>query len=404
MSDRMKKEERLFFISYGLCLITSILYLSLYYQYFIGLPHRIISVVFILLAVLQELINHKFSIKSFVGLGICGLLFLLLQRVASSMGQSVTACICLYVYCARNISFRKIAKFTLWVSGVTMALVILSGYAGIIPNHIYQSGSRIREFLGFRYTLYPATILFNITCLYIYIRKQRITLLECGALLLINLWMYMKTDARTVFAMSVLLLLVAVLLKYAPEIMEKCKAIAWLMIFSFVICAVFSLSMTLAFDDSVPWMHTADRFLSGRLSLAQNSLNEYGVTAFGEELSWTGNGLDGYGQESTEAYTWVDCFYVQFLQRYGAVLFLAFLFITVIAMHEFYKAKAYHLMIIMACIALRCVIDDLSQYFYLNTFWIVVGIVFYRWSKRRIKKLKKRYLPRLEGLLKGQTH
>lgn len=67
-----------------------------------------------------------------------------------------------------------------------------------------------------------------------------------------------------------------------------------------------------------------------------------------------------------------------------------FLFITVIAMYEFYKAKAYHLMIIMTCIALRCVIDDLSQYFYLNTFWIAVGIVFYRWSKRGIAKMKKK--------------
>ena len=61
-------------------------------------------------------------------------------------------------------------------------------------------------------------------------------------------------------------------------------------------------------------------------------------------------------------------------------------------------------MIIMTCIALRCVIDDLSQYFYLNTFWIAVGIVFYRWSKRGIAKMKKRRLPRLEGLFNKQPH
>lgn len=401
MKDKIEKGERLFFASYGLCLVTSIFYLSMFYQYFIGLPHRIISVFFILLAVLQELINQKFSLKGFVGVGVCGLLFLLLQRVASGMGHSVTACICLYVYVARNIPFRKIAKFTLLVSGVTMAAVILSGYAGLIPNHVYQSGSRYREFLGFRYALYPATILFNMTCLYLYIRKRDITLLECGGLALVNLWMYLKTDARTVFAVAVVLVAASVVLKYAPRILEKRRVIAWLMILSFVICAVFSIGLTAAFDRSSPWMNKLDRALSGRLSLGQNSLNKYGVTALGEELSWTGNGLEPDGQEATEEYDWVDCFYVQILQRYGVILFAAFLFITAVAMRRFYKDGEIHLMIIMSCIALRCMLDDLSQYFYLNTFWLAAGIAFYGWFREKMDRVKQRCCPKKKVMADG---
>lgn len=398
---KIKKQEALYFISYGLCVFTSILYLTFYYPYFIGLPHRIASVIFVLLAVCQELINSKWNYRSLIGLGVCAVAFLYMQRTSSSMGQSIMACTVLYIYCGRNIPFHKIAKFTLLVSGATLILVILSSLIGIIPNYVISSGGRTREYLGFRYALYPASVLFNMTCLYVYVRKKKITLMECIILLAVNFGMYYKTDSRTTFMLAIVVLMGALVLKYAPSILEK---LVWPLIFSFVICGVISLGLTLGYNDSVPWMNSLNQALSNRISLGQNSLNEYGVSMFGEEIYWVGNGLNEKGEESTKTYTWVDCCYIQILQIYGVAFFAVFLFITVIAMYEFYKAKAYHLMIIMTCIALRCVIDDLSQYFYLNTFWIAVGIVFYRWSKRRIKKLKKRYLPRLEGLLKGQTH
>ena len=399
---RIKKREVLYFISYGLCVFTSILYLTFYYPYFIGLPHRIASVVFVLLAACQELINSKWSYKSLIGLGVCAVAFLYMQRTSSTMGQSIMACTVLYVYCGRNIPFRKIAKFTLLVSGAALILVISSSLVGIIPNYIVSSGGRTREYLGFRYALYPATVLFNMTCLYVYVRKRKITLIECIILVVINLGMYYKTDSRTTFVLAICVLIGALVLKYAPGIMEKWKFLVWPLIFSFVICGVVSLILTLGYNDSVPWMNSLNQVLSNRISLGQNSINEYGVSMFGEEIYWVGNGLNERGEESTRTYTWVDCFYIQILQIYGVAFFVAFLFITVIAMREFYKAKAYHLMVIMTCIAVRCVIDDLSQYFYLNTFWIATGIVFYRWSKRGIAKMKKRRLPRLEGLFNKQ--
>ena len=83
---RIKKREVLYFISYGLCVFTSILYLTFYYPYFIGLPHRIASVVFVLLAACQELINSKWSYKSLIGLGVCAVAFLYIQRTSSTMG------------------------------------------------------------------------------------------------------------------------------------------------------------------------------------------------------------------------------------------------------------------------------------------------------------------------------
>lgn len=199
------------------------------------------------------------------------------------------ACTVLYIYCGRNIPFHKIAKFTLLVSGATLILVILSSLIGIVSQLCNIIGWPDQRVSGLSVCTLPASVLFNMTCLYVYVRKKKITLMECIILLAVNFGMYYKTDSRTTFMLAIVVLMGALVLKYAPSILEK---LVWPLIFSFVICGVISLGLTLGYNDSVPWMNSLNQALSNRISLGQNSINEYGVSMFGEEIYWVGNGLN----------------------------------------------------------------------------------------------------------------
>lgn len=92
-----------------------------------------------------------------------------------------------------------------------------------------------------------------------------------------------------------------------------------------------------------------------------------------KNLVFVGNGLDMYGGKSTGMYNYVDCLYIQVVQKYGLILFIIVLFAITYALYRSYLAGDVYYLIIMTFIAGHCIIDDLPLYFYNNTFWLGIG-------------------------------
>ncbi len=129
--------------------------------------------------------------------------------------------------------------------------------------------------------------------------------------------------------------------------------------------------------------------MGNRLNLGQYSLLEYGISAWGKQIAWVGNGLDVYGNRATGSYLWVDCLYVQVLQRYGVIFFDYFL----ISNDNYYvgllsEKKNYMLLILLSLIAVHCMIDDLQLYLHYNTFWFAIGSLLLGRSNKKYIKLK----------------
>jgi len=117
----------------------------------------------------------------------------------------------------------------------------------------------------------------------------------------------------------------------------------------------------------------------------------------GQKISWVGNGLNAYGQKNVNMYTYVDCLYIQILQRYGIVFTSCWLIILTATIYRCYRTKDYHLMIILTLIAGHCIIDDLTLYIYFNTFWFAIGVLLVKTveanavaKKVRIKRSRRR--------------
>jgi len=160
------------------------------------------------------------------------------------------------------------------------------------------------------------------------------------------------------------------------------------LVFSYLICSGFFYGLTVTFSRNVLWMKNLNDFLGNRLNLGQYSLLEYGISAWGKQIAWVGNGLDVYGNRATGSYLWVDCLYVQVLQRYGVIFLIIFLLVMTITMWVCYQKKNYMLLILLSLIAVHCMIDDLQLYLHYNTFWFAIGSLLLGRSNKKYIKLK----------------
>lgn len=376
--EKLTVKESAFIIVYAIFLLFSTLSQSFYYRYFISIYKEIIAVCAFFL-ILLEIDSVKSNKSQLRGLIICLILFALTYMGSRGAIQNTVPAIFLFVYGARKIRYEKIARFTLVMSAILLAFVILSAYGGLIENYVFTKRAngalRTRHYLGFRYALYAPTFYFNIACLLVFLRREKITIWECLIIGGIAYWLYRKTDARMTYYLVLLLLLSSLLIKVFPNVFVKRKKLIKGFICIYPVSFALSIGLTLKYSPSVPWMRNLNTFLGKRLSLGQMSIRTYGIPFLGRNIKWVGSGLDAYGVRSTETYTYVDSFYVQVLQHYGVLFIVLLLGIMVFVMLKIYNQNDLHLFVILSLIALHFIIDDLQLYLYYNTFWFAIANV-----------------------------
>lgn len=370
--QKFRNNEKLFFVAYTIYMIIFILNHTFYWKYFPEKADRYALLVCVVVLAMNELISvSKINFRTMFGLIICLSLFIITY---STNGNAVAGMI-VFVYCARNISFEKISKYTVLITSVMVGFVVLSSWIGIIDDFIEYGENRIRHYLGFRYSLYSSALIFNITLLIIYSKNIYIKYREILMLFMINYFVFYFTNSRLSFVLSMVSLGVAIIYKKFYAYLQKKQLIYNLLVLSYLLCAVVFYGLTVTYSSGVQWKKAINDFLGGRLLLGQTSLFQYGVTLFGQQIPWVGNGLGVDGTRTPGAYLWVDCLYIQVLQRYGIVFLILFLAILTLAMYHCYKQKKFLLMIMLSLVALHCMIDDLQLYLQYNTFWFAIGMV-----------------------------
>lgn len=373
--DLLTGGDRLYFLSFGLFLITSILSTSFYYRYFIGYPYTWMQVACAVLLIAHEFRSGNWRYTDWKQLVVTAVMFGLAYYNSIGNLTRLVAFMFVYIYGARNIPFAKIVRFTLNTSIVTVCVVVFSGYLGIIENVVAAKGGRVREYLGFRYALFLPGILLNMTALWIYLKKDTVSLTGSAVWALVNWFVYYKTDSRISFVIAEVLLVAALLMRFLPKWMDKLQPLWAVMSSSFFLFGAFSLVMTLIYDSNLPWMRKLNSMLESRLSLGHRSVEEYGFTFFGQDIEWIGNGLDAFGNSVQGIYTYVDCMYVKILQRYGILFTLLLVILLSWSMYRMWKRREYHILLISASVAAHCVLDDLSFALHYNTFWIALGLI-----------------------------
>ena len=373
LCQRHLLEDILYFGSYGLFLITSLLSTSFYYRWFIGYPYTWIQIACLAMLIFREC-RIGCAKQNWTALAVLiGLAAFSLQFTIGNLTRLIPLMF-FYIYGARNIHFSRIARFSLWIGSIIVCFVVFSGYLGIIDNVVVAKGVRIREYLGFRYALYLPGILLNLTALWIYLRQDDLPIPGVLLWTAVNTFVYLRTDSRISFVLAEGLLAAALLLRFVPWFKTRLHGLWGCFAGFYILSAAFSFVFTGIYDGAVPWMRRLNSMLESRLSLGKRSLEDHGFGIFGKQISWVGHGLDAFGNSVDGTYTYVDCFYVKILQRYGALFTAGLLSLVTWAMIRLWKQKEYLILLICASVAVHCILDDLSFALHYNTFWIAMGV------------------------------
>ena len=373
---RYSLKNMLFYIPYVAYLLYSLLNTSFYAKY-INSYGKILFAFCVLLLILKEFLGARFTSRD----GLLALVLIVITGYFYMYFGLTQTLLPIFIYSARNMEVNKILRISYIISLVMLVFIILSSYLGIIQNYIYYSALRERQYLGFRYALYPSSILCNIIFLKIYIEKENVSWLSLICLLIGNYILFQYTDSRLTFMLGTVLIIFSAIIKKSQKFREI--LLNRVFIWSFLVLAVLSIYATLNYDYLSDWQSDLNEALGGRLSLGNSTLKFYGYGLFGKMLSLSGNGLDENGMLNTSTYDYVDNLYVLLLLRAGIIFLFIFLVAMTIIMKKIYIQKDSYLYIIFILLAFHGIIDDLIMLPQYNSFWFVVAALF---MGRRISK------------------
>ena len=217
----------------------------------------------------------------------------------------------------RNINLEKILRIWLFEIIILMLFVSVSYYLDIIgeTTHIVgREGDKIRYGLGYGYASFSANYFFHFTLFYSFIRREKLKVLEIIALFITNYYLYLKTDTKSAFACSVLLLFLILLIKYLKLSKQNNFLNKYTMLFGFII----SLGTLFLYRFGTEVGELLNTLVTERLRLADKAWDEFGVTIFGQKILWV---TENQWMSEIE-YDYVDSSFLNILFNYGIILIL----------------------------------------------------------------------------------
>ena len=382
--DRSSLNDWLVYCGVSLYIVVSILTTTFFSRYIPGSLYHLASILSISLIFLHNILTIKKGIGALGAIFTLGIMSLLIY---TSIGSFQTYIYSLtIIFLLRDFDFNKLVRVVLPVVVVVLAFVILSSKIGIVPDYVEISATRIRHYLGFRYSLFTTTVMLNIVGLYIYIKQENITYKSLLLLLVSVLWIYLQTNSRLTTLSSIVLLTLGILLKRFPKLLTRIRYLLIFLIPSYIFAAVASYIVAGKYTSAGSGLRAVDNFLGGRIYLASKSLYIYGFSWLGKNIQWAGNGLNADGQRSTMSYLYVDNMYIQVLQKYGLLYLIIFVTLLTLTLFILYKQRQYLLLLILSILAAHAMIDDLTFNLHYNFFLVLLAFPFAEKSMKIYKK------------------
>lgn len=344
---------------------------TMFFNKFQGYKYLLVIFSILILVFIKEyisLLERKESIKNI-------LILMAIIIISYAVGKESLSCTSALVYTSRNVNINQIIKNVTYLLMIILIFIIISSKLNIIPNYSVLRGGNVRQYLGFRYSLYPTAILFNIVAGYIYVYKRKVKLSVLIFLSIFARYLYMCTYAKLSTVLVFAVILIAIFDKYMGILKIKfVNKIIYSFRYSYIILTILSVWIVSTYNQSVEWMNKLNILLESRISLAKQSVDMYGMNLFGiKDLAWQGNGLSLEGTEVKNiAYLYVDNFYINIIQQYGLIFSIILLIIFTLTIMKSLKEGDNYLGLILIIFAFHGLLDNLMMTLYYNIFLITL--------------------------------
>lgn len=276
---------------------------------------RIFGLVVILLSEIlsrnSSMYGYRFALKKILPFLLIAI-FLIFNNYYLA-GKSWFIDILLIVFCARDINYRQFLSYSLGMFTIYYLGVILANGLGIIPSSITYRELGVRNSLGFGWSTWPAFGFFYISLIYMVLRGKRVTYFELLIITTVAYFFYHMTTTRYAFLLTLLLVLVWLFKKISNFKFYKN---------SFTHTVIYLLYPALTFfiyylSKNATRFSSINKLFSGRLTLGQTALQNYGVKILGRQTNFSSS-RDIIGVQ----YSYVDSAMLQSLIIYGVIAVL----------------------------------------------------------------------------------
>ena len=323
MKIKIKLSELLYFLAFFIWLFANFFVQTSFVNKYPNLYRfRILAMIICMVVLFGKLMVEKITSKTF--LYICSMMGLAIIIGISTHklfdALSVISTIMLIVS-TKNVRFKSIMIFWLMLIALFMATTFLSWKMGLIENVLrFQLGRGIRFGLGYQYPTFGANYFFHFTIFYLYIRKNKVTILESILLAGINYYFYINSDTKSAFYLAIITLILVYLLK---NINIDQRTLRFTRRFMLSVGVLTPILLTYFYNPNNEIFRRLNWALTGRLSLGKQAISNFGVHLFGQQINWE---LQQRSTSVFDDYMYVDSSFVNILLHYGIILLIVICF------------------------------------------------------------------------------
>lgn len=304
-------------------------------------------------------------------------LYILFSMASSRNGYEEYMYLLILIIGARGISFKKLIKVYAAVTAVLLIITIAAALSGYIENlTYYQEGRRTRYAFGINYPTDFSAILFYLILACFYIRGKKLKYIELGIAGLLGIFVYWFCDARMNTICIIGASLVFAVHKFFSKKAEKkqkeyriCKPISMLLILSGILCSLIMTGLTMLYSPNNPIIAFIDNALSSRLRLGHKGIDIYGFTLWGQNIPMIGLGST---TKDVDFYFFLDSSYIYNLLQFGLLIAVLLLAAWTMISGKAYIKKEWELLLILAIIAVQCMVEHHMVSVAFNPFWMAL--------------------------------
>ena len=402
---RVSAEEIIFYTGlilwYSQFYISRTIFMDLFGGRLITAVRYFCMLIFAVKIVLSEKTVHMRAAAVFIT---AAAVFVVVQRQVNT-GMPLIQ-VLLLIFAARDVSFRRICKVSLWACTLLWILPVMVDRIGIfqLEKDVYKN--RVREFLNYNYVSYPSIYFNNIIFCALYVNTEPRRRGRGGnyaarktaswplifLLSAVSIWLYAVTDTAFPFAIGMLFIVLYVLtVKFQIPVVRNT---GWHRVIASSCYGVFALVTFLMckfYNWQVPWQKKLDDFCHYRISLAFVGIKDYGIHLLGVQIKENTD-------VSTGRYFYIDSGYIKNLLGYGLIVFIMIILYYTIITYASVLENDQVLAIWMLCIALYSIFNNLmlsvSENAGLLAIWYALGLLKWNRKKLRFKQIKRKQIER----------
>lgn len=328
--------------------------------------YRTLTVIGVVLVLLHLMMAKDISKKEIAAMLVVTFVFMMSHYVS---GYDFLVDLLILILGAYGVNFRNILKTYIAVWSVLLVVTIIGAMTGLAENLVYyqgEGGERVRMALGICYPTDLAAYVVFLMFAHVCVRDEYITYLEICVMAALAGAVYYITDARTDFIVMEMTAFATLFIKKISQkhkyILENKIIKIMYYIIPVMVCTI-SWWITAIFTYENAFLTKLnDGFISNRLSMGKQAIDDYGITLFGKYVIEMGY---GGSTDVNKPYFFIDSSYISIGIKYGIIMLILFMIFTLYSIKKVMKKQKYLWIIMLIMVSLQSFMEHhMIQYWY----------------------------------------